>query len=168
MELWEWSLDICKETEMKARIRGVQGMMTTFDFYFGCSLGELILRQTDNSSRALQHSSMSAVQGHELAHVVIETLSKDRNEASFNLFWERLLQRKNEIPLVGEPQLPRKRKVPKRQEIGEHGTRYFPSNPKEHYRHIYFSAMDATIQSIRSRFDQKDFKVYENIQERFF
>jgi hypothetical protein len=28
--------------------------------------------------------------------------------------------------------------------------------------------MDATIQSIRSRFDQKDFKVYENIQERFF
>ena len=33
MELWDWSL-----TVSKARIRGVQSMMTTFDFYFGCTL----------------------------------------------------------------------------------------------------------------------------------
>ena len=44
MELWEWSLDICKDTEMKARIRGVHGMMTTFPFYFGCTLGAFILK----------------------------------------------------------------------------------------------------------------------------
>ena len=40
MELWDWSLIVSKDTEMKARIRGVQSMMTTFNFYFGCTLGE--------------------------------------------------------------------------------------------------------------------------------
>ena len=38
MELWEWSLDICKDTEMKAHICGVQGMMATFPLYFECDL----------------------------------------------------------------------------------------------------------------------------------
>ena len=34
MELWDWSLIVSKDTEIKA-IRGVQSMMTTFNFYFG-------------------------------------------------------------------------------------------------------------------------------------
>ena len=38
-------------------------MMTTFNFYFGCTLGEQLLRQTDNLGRALHDSSTSAAQG---------------------------------------------------------------------------------------------------------
>ena len=34
MELWDWSLTVSKETEMKAKIQGVQRTMTTFNFYF--------------------------------------------------------------------------------------------------------------------------------------
>ena len=59
MELWDWSLSVSKETEMKANIQGVQSTMTTFNFYFGCSLGEQLLRKTDNQGRALQVSSTS-------------------------------------------------------------------------------------------------------------
>ena len=44
MELWEWSLDICKDTEMKARIRGVQGMMTTFPFVLWVHLRGVYLK----------------------------------------------------------------------------------------------------------------------------
>ena len=51
---------------MKARIRGVKSMMITFDFYFGCSLGEQLLRQIDNLRRALQDSSTSAARGKNL------------------------------------------------------------------------------------------------------
>ena len=91
MELWDWSLTVLKDTEMKARIRGVQSMMNSFNFYFGCSLGERLLKQTDNLSRALQNSSTSAAQGNRLAHDVVKTLLKDRNEASFELFWSRIL-----------------------------------------------------------------------------
>ena len=65
MELWEWSLKNVTDTEMKARIRGVQAVMGTFDFVFGCSLGGSILRQTGNFSKTLQHEHFSAAQGQE-------------------------------------------------------------------------------------------------------
>ena len=40
-----------------------QSMMTTFNFYFGCTLGEQLLRQNDNLGRAMHNSSTSAAQG---------------------------------------------------------------------------------------------------------
>ena len=42
MELWDWSPIMSKDTEMKARIRVVKSLMTTFDFYFGCTLGRAL------------------------------------------------------------------------------------------------------------------------------
>ena len=61
--------------------------MTTFNFYFGCTLGEQLLRQTDNLSRALQDSSTLAAQGNRLAQDVVKTLLKDRTDTSFSLFF---------------------------------------------------------------------------------
>ena len=40
--------------------------MMTFNFYFGCTLGEQLLRQTDNLGRALHDSSTSAARGNTL------------------------------------------------------------------------------------------------------
>ena len=76
----------------------------------------------------------------------------------------RLLKRKSEVYAVVKPQLPRKR-APARKEVGDSGTHYFPSTPKEHFRRMYYSAIDVRIQCIRTRFNQKDFKVYQSIQE---
>ena len=70
----------------EARIRGVQNMVTSFNFYFGCTLGEQLLMQTDNLSRALQNSSTSAAQGNRLAQDVVKTLLTDRTGTSFSLF----------------------------------------------------------------------------------
>ena len=50
MNLWEWSIDTLHDTEMKARIRGVQANMPTFEFVYGCSLRILLLKQNDNLS----------------------------------------------------------------------------------------------------------------------
>ena len=58
--LWDWSLTGSKHTEMKTRIQGVKSMMKALDFYFGCTLEEQRLRQTDSLGRALQDSSTSA------------------------------------------------------------------------------------------------------------
>ena len=90
MELWDWSLTVSKDAGMKGRIRGVKNMMTTFDFYFGCTLGEQLLRQTDNLGRALQDPSTSAAQGNRLTQGVVKTLLKDRSDSSFSLFWARI------------------------------------------------------------------------------
>ena len=76
MKLWDWSLEILKDTEMKSRIIGVKSIMAKFSFYFGCCSGENILRQTDNLSRALQSSSISAAQGNMLARDVVNLVNR--------------------------------------------------------------------------------------------
>ena len=53
----------------------------------------------------------------------MKTLSRDRSEAIFDLFWTRFLKKKSEVDAVAEPQLPRKRRVPIRQEVG--GTLFY-------------------------------------------
>ena len=55
-------------------------MMTTFDFYLDCTLGEQFLRQTNNLGGALQDSSNSATQGNSLTQDVVKTLLKDRTD----------------------------------------------------------------------------------------
>ena len=37
---------------------------------------------------------------------------------------------------------------------------HHPSNPKEHYRQIYFEVLDSIITVIEDRFDQKSFQAY--------
>ena len=54
MELWDESLEVVRETDMKARIQGVAAQMRKFEFFFDVSLGLLILRHSDNLSRTMQ------------------------------------------------------------------------------------------------------------------
>ena len=58
LHLWTDSLTSVKNTVMRARIIGVSARMETFDFFFGITLGELILRHSDNLSRTL-HINLS-------------------------------------------------------------------------------------------------------------
>ena len=71
------------------------------------SFGEIILKQNDNLSKTLKNLSISAAQVQEIAHVVIETLSKDRCNEKLNLFWRSLMNKKTELD-VADPKLPRK------------------------------------------------------------
>ena len=63
-DLWKWSLEDCKDTEMKARIRGVQAHMSKFDFFFGLVLRQCLLKHSDNLSATLQSQRMSAAEAH--------------------------------------------------------------------------------------------------------
>ena len=74
------------------------------------SFGKIILKQTDNLSKTLQNSSIPAAQGQEIAYLVIETLSKDRCNKNFELFWSSLMNKKTELD-VADPKLPYKQKV---------------------------------------------------------
>ena len=165
MELWEWSLKHVTDTEMKARIRGVQVVMGTFDFVFGCSLGGSILRQTDNFSKTLQHEHFSAAQGQELATTVIKTLTKNRSDQSFDLFWEAVKKRAVQLG-TAEPKLPRKRKLPDYYGAKTgNATPHFHDSPKDCYRAIYFETYDSVINFIKQRFDQPDYRTYMYLQE---
>ena len=90
MELWLWSLDNVKDTEMKARIRGVQSYTGEFKFLFGCHLGKIILVQTDNFSRTLQDARCTAAEGQSVAMTTVKVLENTRNDESFENFWARV------------------------------------------------------------------------------
>ena len=42
-----------------------------FDFFFGVSLGALILRHSDNLSKSLRHKTLSAAEGQHIAKLTL-------------------------------------------------------------------------------------------------
>ena len=110
--LWEWSLENCFDTEIKARIRGVDTNMRTFEYVFGSYLGEVILRHSDNLSRSLQDPNLSAVEGRSIALATVRTLKSIRAEEDFDLFWEKVIKHGERLE-ADKPALPRKRRQPK-------------------------------------------------------
>ena len=79
-------------------------------FFFGLVLGETLLRNTENLIRTLQNKSFSASTGKIVAKQTKITLVSIRNEESFNLFWMKVKSMASDKE-VGEPLLPRKRKM---------------------------------------------------------
>ena len=96
---------------MKGRIIGVNFIMKKFDFYFGCCLGKNVLRETDILSKSLQSSSLSEAEGQDLATIVIKKLKEDRKNEQFEMFWEDIMKKKEHLD-IGDPILPRQRKLP--------------------------------------------------------
>lgn len=83
---WEEASTIVKDLETKSRIRGVSAIMNNFDFVFGAMLGELVLCHADNLSSTLQHETMSAAAGQELARMTVQTLESLHNDRMFDIF----------------------------------------------------------------------------------
>ena len=91
--------------------------MKTFDFVFGLVLGQWLLDNTDNLSNTMQSPKMTASEAQHVADLTCQTLLKMRDDSHFDLFWQFVtqVQERNDI---STPELPRRRKVPARFEIG--------------------------------------------------
>ena len=160
--LWEEALMVTSDTEMKARIRGIASRMGTFQFLFGLLLSEMILRHTDKLSKTLQNPELSSTEGHEIAILTVKTLQRVRLDSDFDLFWEKVELRRVQLD-VGEPQLPWKRKLPKRYEQGNSEPE-FHATAKALYRQTYFEVIDLAVSSITERFEQPGFRIYSKIE----
>ena len=158
LETWQESLGATKDTEMRARIIGVSSQMNTFSFFFGVMLGQLLFSHSDNLSRTLQKRDISAAGAQEVASMTLKTLEKIRNDTDFHLFWFKVTKIANKLD-VEEPQPPRRRKTPRRFETGN-AQPEFPSTVEDHYRRIYFEALDLVLQGIKERFDQPGYRIY--------
>ena len=157
--LWEEAESVAKESDIRAGLIGVGSQMTSFDFYFGVYLGEMVLHHTDNLSKTLQKKKLSAAEGQQVVKVTLQSMSSAER---FDLFWKTLIKKAEHLN-VGEPVLPRKGKAPRRTEI-EEGTGDFHTTVVDHYRVIYFEAMDVIIQCIDDRFDQPGYKMYSGLE----
>ena len=112
-DLWQWSLENCTDTEMKARIWGEGTYMKNFDFVYGVLLGELVLGHSDNLSRTLQDPKLSPVQAQECANKTVETMISIRNDEKYDLFWD-LVNKKASNLGANSPTIPRKKRAPAR------------------------------------------------------
>ena len=161
-KLWEESIDQVTDPSIKARIIGVKSQFKTFRLYFGIQLGHLLLQHSDNLSKTLQSDSLYAATGQKIAAMTVTTLKSVRNDESFDLFWQKIEKARQSLD-VGEPILPRKRKVPKRFEDGSAQPEFF-DDPKPFYRQQFYEALDLVITGINERFDQPGYKMYENLE----
>lgn len=146
--LWEKEQDSVTDSEIRARVIGVDATMRKFTFLFGLVVAEKLLQHSDNLSKTLQTPSLTASEGQEIADLTCKTLSRIQSTEAFNLFWERvqLLQREYGVQ---EACLPRKRKTPRHLEVGSEESYYYPSTPKEFYSRQYFECVDFIISLIK-------------------
>ena len=163
--LWEEAQSAQLDSEMRARIVGVNAQMQTFDFLFGVSLGNL-LHHTDNLSKELQLKSISAAEGQRLATLTLDVLRSLRDKGKFELFYSKVLQDQVRFD-IQPPSLPRKRKMPRWFETSA-SSGDFHSSAEDHYRQIYYEALDFVIQAVTDRFDQPGYRVYYNLQDHFW
>ena len=161
-QLWEECLGQRLEPDIKGRIIGVRAQMSQYSLLFGLKLCERILCITDNLSKTLQKQSLSAAEAQDLAKLTNETLQSFRTEESFELFYQLVEHLSDNVGADG-PTLPRRRKAPKRYEIGE-GEGYHSPTVSEHYRRLYFEAIDLVISGIKNRFDQPGYAIYRNLE----
>lgn len=99
-ELWESALYSSLDSEMKARIHGVDSQMQTFRFFFCLLLSEMILRHTEKLSQTLQQPSLSSIEGHAVAMLTIETLKGLRTDNNFISFGKRLIKHETSLTLM--------------------------------------------------------------------
>ena len=97
-----------------------------------------------------------------MATITVETLKGLRCDECFISFWGVVIERQRTID-VNQPALPCRRKAPHRYEVGT-SSGHFPASIEDHYRSIYFEAIDTLVQCIMRRFDQPGFKVYRNLE----
>lgn len=164
MELSEAILNDKPDSEIRARIYGIDIQMKTFEFYFGMCLLHSILSHTDNLSKTLQHSALSAAEGQRLVKMTTTTLQSMRSEKMFVLFWQKIVMQTNELD-ISEPTLLRRRKAPRRYEVGSSSAEVPLSSPVVQYRAIYYETINTVIACIRIRFQQEGYQTYSKLEQ---
>ena len=101
---------------------------------------------------------MSAAEGQEVMHSTLSTLQTIRDDSSFSHFWKRITAISDNL----DPSLSRRRKTPRRFDDGSAPS--FPGTVEEHYRAVYFEALDLIMSCISDRFDQPGYKTYAKVQ----
>ena len=117
-------------------------------------LGEKVLRLADNQPYTTAKATISC-RGESCC-------SPHMWYTEFTKFWDSVQTKLNDVD-VGEPVLPRRRKTPRRLEVGR-GEPHFPETVQDYYRAQYFEALDLLISCIKDRFDQPGYRIYSKLE----
>ena len=169
MLLWCTEPKNTSDSDTRAKAGGIERKMNTFKFVYGMHLAMLVLNHSDNLSATLQDPKLCAADAQKAAELVVQTLSKLRDDEHAQNF---LLKVKREVTRLEideqEPGLPRRKKAPRKLEAyfgyGA-GDSYQHETVETYYRAQYFDAIDKVVTTIKDRFDQPDYKIYVNLEQ---
>ena len=165
VKTFEESAEEVSDGKMKVRLTGILEVMKKFDVFYGMAVAHLILSQTDNLSKSLQKSDLSASEGYTLAMHTVATLESFKNDKEFAKFYNKIQDDAKAVN-VSEPVLPRKRKRNSMLDDYEHDVPEVVefSDNQEYYKKPYIEALDHTIKGIRNRFNQKGYKTLQKLE----
>ena len=147
--VWTISLGEKLDPEMRGRIIGVQAQMVKFEYFFGISILQILLRHSDNLSKTLQSPKITASEGQKLSNLTVKTLISLRSDTLFNNLWEKLKKEANTLG-IEEPSLPRKRKRNGKLLSGNETQFYCDIEEVAiYYKRVYFYAIDTIVTYIQ-------------------
>ena len=166
-QVWDESLDGNLEPEIVSITIGVKSEMNTFNYFYGVTISQLVLRHSDNLSKTLLllKSSLTSCEGEEIAGLTMQTKNSLPSESEFELLWQKMVQQ-TEILEITQPSLLRKRKRPAKL-LNENEASIYDevSDGKTFCRRIYFNAIDTVTNCIKTQFSQPGYRAVKNIEQ---
>ena len=175
MKLWDVSLATGKlDSEVKARIIGVQNQMCDFQFFYGLSLSQWLFAISDNLSKTLQKESMSALSGFHLAELTVKTYRKMRSDEKAEIFFKTVSKKALHYPFINKTALLRKRKRSNYGSLDNYFEvegysnsvkTYHPTTLEQYFRQQNFENLDLIISSTKDCFNQPAFTAFLKMEQ---
>ena len=135
---------------------------------------------TDNLSKSIQATKMSAIKGRKSSDLVITTLKDIRKDDQFQLFYDAVKKAANSIKGIAQPAMSRKQKRPnysiiqyvvmKVHPIGYEGpasNAHYPKTTEKYFKQMYFEALDGVVNAMEDHFEQPALKKFMNVEQLF-
>ena len=113
IKLWGWAQDIVSDSDMNARIIGVQTKMQTFSFIYGLQRSIVVIFHSDYLSSSFQRTELCAMAAQKNAKLSVTALRGIRSDRGASLHWTKVTQAAVKLELQA-PSLPCRCKIPSR------------------------------------------------------
>ncbi len=147
--------------ECSRKAGGILAMFEKFSTYFGLRLAYLFFSPTEQLSKTLQATNTMLQDTQSAATVTQTFIKRQRSDEAFDSFFKSVIEASKN--LTEGPQLPRRRRLPKR--LGGGDTAHAFESPSEYYRKQYFEVLDLLNNELSHRFDQSDFGVVMDMEK---
>ena len=132
---------------------GILHSLEKFETYFGLKLAHLLFGASEQLSKTLQAKDLTLQEALSSVALASSFYKRQRTERAFDHFYDDVTKLATNLE-IGQPQLPRQRRPPKRTDSGSSPHQF--SSPKEYYCRLYFESCDLMVQELQDRFDQQE------------
>ena len=146
--------------EAARKASGTLALLNKFSTYFGLKLSFLVFSATEQVSKALQGSSVTAQEATFAVRQAVCYLKRQQKDESFQLFYAGVVEASTD--LTQSPVLPRQRNLPRRYSDGAPNHQF--QSPEEFIRKQYFEELDILLSELDRRFNQSTFDVLQEIE----